>query len=186
MGKLVIVDGVSTWLVDRGHSVGTEHPFLQRDVLPVLILLRIRIWNLNDIILNILLQVLFRTHITILLHLRRANGSTRRAYRHSIQTLAANASDEAVGSFLTHSYATNSRMNPVLASARPTSLRLPWSSTIWLHHKVVIHMVEYLGLLTILGADFVVNRDWGNSIIRTLGVHFEYIIGVVLIVVIDI
>ena len=71
---VIIIDSIPARLVNRVHSVGAEHPFLQMNVLPVLILLRIR--NLNDIILNILLQVLFRTHVPILLHLRGANRST--------------------------------------------------------------------------------------------------------------
>ena len=43
LSLVIIIDRVSALLVDRGHSVGTKHPFLQRNVLPVLILLRIRI-----------------------------------------------------------------------------------------------------------------------------------------------
>ena len=181
---VIIIDSIPARLVNRVHSVGAEHPFLQRNVLPVLILLRIRIYNLKDIVLNILLQVLFRTHVPILLHLRGANRSTWRAYSHCIQALATDTSNKAIGSLLTHGYAPNSRMNTILASAGATSLWLTLS--ILLHNKVVIHMVKYLSFLTILGPDFVINRDWWNSIIWIFSVHFENIVGVVLIVAIDI
>ena len=146
--------------------------------------MRIRIWNLNDIILNILLQVLLGTHVSVLLHLRGANRSTWWAHSHCVQALVADTSNEAIGSLLTHGYATNSGMNTVLASAGSTSLRLPLR--ILLHHKIVIHMVKDLGFLTVLGPDFVINRDWRNSIVGIVGVHFEYVVGVVLIVVINI
>ena len=170
LSLVIIIDSVSALLVDRGHSVGTKHPFLQRNVLPVLILLRIRIWNLNDIILNILLQVLFWTHVTILLHLRGANRSTWWADSHRIQTLATDTSNEAIGSLLTHGYTTNSRMNTVRAT---TPLRLILS--ILLHHKIVVHMIKYLSLLAILGSDFVIDRHRRNSIIG-ISIHFEYIV----------
>ena len=72
-------------------------------------------------------------------------------------------------------------MNTVRAT---TPLRLILS--ILLHHKIVVHMIKYLSLLAILGSDFVIDRHRRNSIIGIVSIHFEYIVRVVLIVVINI